>query len=214
VKLKPFDVFVGFLMGAAAGSAASFLFLNNRYRKKYEEDFNKLKEEFSNPKVSEFFQKQREISEEVEEAADDQLPHLKKKPIQRRKPGEKGYTDYTSFYHGGAKVEEPSSDEEDLVINDLCGDPNAIPEVINPDEFGYDETYAQISLLYTTDGVLIDDTDEVFDGDPTSLPKDFAEHFGEYEDDSVYVKNDRIRVYYEILRSQKSSDEILSIKKK
>lgn len=203
--MKPFDVFIGFVAGAVVGSAASYYFLNKAYAKVIDEEVEKLKEQFKDPKVAKLFSEYDTKSEEIEKNDDE--PRVK---LKRRKPGENGYTDYTVFSKP-AKLQEAG--DEDVIINEFTGDIDAIPEVISPDVFGDEEGYATISLLYTTDGVLVDDDDEIFNS-LDCLPSDFAEHFGEYDDDAVYVKNGRIRTYYEILRSAKTSEEIFENKHK
>ena len=82
------------------------------------------------------------------------------------------------------------------------------PYVISPDEFGENgDEYETISLTYYADGVLADDMDEVIDDVDDVVGKDALTHFGEYEDDSVFVRNERMRCDYEILLdSRKYSD--------
>ena len=208
--MKPFDVFVGFVVGAAVGSAASYYILNRTYAKVIDEEVKKIKEEFKDPRVVDFFSKYDTRSEEIE-TSDTSEPETPRVKLKRRKPGEKGYTDYTAYSKKSEDAEEESSDE--VIINDFTGDPDALPEIIYPDSFQDEEGYATISLLYTSDGVLLDEDDEIFDS-VDCVPSDFAEHFGEYDDDTVYAKNDRIRTYYEILRSAKSSKEIFENKRR
>lgn len=82
------------------------------------------------------------------------------------------------------------------------------PYVISPEEFGENgDDYETISLTYYADGVLADDMDEVIDDVDDVVGKDALTHFGEYEDDSVFVRNERMRCDYEILLdSRKYSD--------
>ena len=75
-----------------------------------------------------------------------------------------------------------------------------IPYVISPDEFGTNEDYDTISLIYYADGVLTNDADEVIDNVEEIVGKKALNSFGEYEEDSVFVRNDLIKVDYEILR--------------
>ena len=70
--------------------------------------------------------------------------------------------------------------------------------VISPEEFGEDNDYGTESLTYYTDGIITDTYDNVIE-DPIALIGDGVRHFGEYEDDSVFVRNDRLRTDYEIL---------------
>lgn len=73
------------------------------------------------------------------------------------------------------------------------------PYVIPPEEFGNEDGYETISLTYYADGVLADDSDEPIDDVDDIVGKDSLTHFGEYEDDSVFVRNDIYRCDYEIL---------------
>lgn len=89
------------------------------------------------------------------------------------------------------------------------GMPNE-PYVISPDDYGENDNYTQISLVYYAgDGVLADDEDEVVEDIEDTVGEDFAEHFGEYEDDSVFIRNDRLRCDYEILRDNRSFSDVV-----
>ena len=68
-----------------------------------------------------------------------------------------------------------------------------------PDEFGEFEDYTKVSLTYFADGVLADECGEIVD-DVEEIIGDGLDHFGEYEDDSVFVRSDAKRCDYEILK--------------
>ena len=85
------------------------------------------------------------------------------------------------------------------------------PYVIQPSEFGEFDDYEKISLTYTADGVLLDDMNEIVDDIEEIVGEDSLEHFGEYEDDSVYVRNDSKKCDYEILLDQRNYQEIFEI---
>ena len=69
------------------------------------------------------------------------------------------------------------------------------------------------TLIYYADNVLTDEDDNPI----TSLEMeemigiDALDHFGEYEDDSVYVRDENNEIDYEILRSEKMFSEIPKI---
>lgn len=86
-----------------------------------------------------------------------------------------------------------SEEGEDMTLNDI--DPYVIP----PEEFGSIEEYDTESLTYYADGVLTDDFDNEIEDVDFMVGKDSLTHFGEYEDDSVFVRNDRIKTDFEIL---------------
>ncbi len=74
------------------------------------------------------------------------------------------------------------------------------PYVISPNDFGEKPEYERISLTYYADGVVTDDANEVLDDWADLVGPDFMTHFGEYEDDSVFVRNDILKADYEILK--------------
>jgi hypothetical protein len=71
--------------------------------------------------------------------------------------------------------------------------------VIPPEEFGEQDGYDYAELTYWSDGVLTDDLDEPIDDIEGSIGYESLNHFGEYEDDSVFVRNDIRKIDYQIL---------------
>ena len=73
--------------------------------------------------------------------------------------------------------------------------------------------YEMISLTHYSDGVLADDDDEKMADDEVDevVGADYAEHFGEYEDDSVFIRNDKLKCDYEILLDQRKYSELHNI---
>lgn len=81
------------------------------------------------------------------------------------------------------------------------------PYVISPDEFGENEDYDTISLTYYADQVLVDDGGDKIEDVDDVVGMESLTHFGEYEDDSVFVRNDRLRCDYEILMDERTYSE-------
>lgn len=86
------------------------------------------------------------------------------------------------------------------------------PYVISPDELGEFPDYGVISLTYYADGVLADENDEMIEDPDDIIGPDALNHFGEYEDDSVAVRNDQKQCDYEILQDLRRYSEILESK--
>jgi hypothetical protein len=85
------------------------------------------------------------------------------------------------------------------------------PRVISPDEFGeLGDEYETMSLTYYADGVLADDMDEPIDDVDDIVGTESLNHFGDYDgdEDSVFVRNDRMRCDYEILRDTRNYSEV------
>ena len=86
------------------------------------------------------------------------------------------------------------------------------PSIIAPDEFMErmnDDGWTHVSLTYFADGVLTDDNLEEVDDADEKIGNDFASHFGEYDDDVVYVRNYLRRCDYEIVRDERDYDDVI-----
>lgn len=90
-------------------------------------------------------------------------------------------------------------------INEVTRDQHYI---IRPDEFGEYDDYDTISLTYYADHILTDEDDEIVEDIEDKIGFDALNHFGEYEEDSVFVRNDRIKCDYEILLDQRKYSEV------
>lgn len=84
------------------------------------------------------------------------------------------------------------------------------PYLITPEEFSELYDYETISLIHFADGVLTDDQYELVEDVDDVVGSDYAEHFGEYEDDSVYIRNDRLKADFEILRDLRTRSEAIN----
>ena len=86
------------------------------------------------------------------------------------------------------------------------------PYVIAPEEFGEIDDYGTCSLTYYADEVLADELDEMVENIDDAVGIESLSHFGEYEDDSVFVRNDRLMCDYEILLDTRRYTDILKAK--
>ena len=83
------------------------------------------------------------------------------------------------------------------------------PYVIKPDEYGEDEDYELISLTYFSDGVLANEVNEIIEDIPGTVGRNSLNHFGEYEDDSVFVRDEERQIDYEILWDNRTYSEAI-----
>lgn len=92
-------------------------------------------------------------------------------------------------------------------------DPSDHIRVMPPEEAGEDEDFEVVELMYYADGILAYyDNDQIVQSPELSVGSDFASHFGEYEDDAVYIRNDELGMEYAILRSEKTYREVIKDK--
>ncbi len=74
------------------------------------------------------------------------------------------------------------------------------PYVISADEFGSDFEREVITLVYYADNVLTDEDDEKADVENTIGRKIFETLKTYDEEDSIYIRNDRLKCDYEVLQ--------------
>lgn len=82
--------------------------------------------------------------------------------------------------------------------------------VIPPDEFGEDEDYDTESLILYTDGVLADDQGNKIEDINDLVGESSLDCFGEYEDDSVFVRNEKYKTEYEIVKDYRPYDAVFN----
>lgn len=191
---------LAFLAGAAVGGGSVWYVLKARYEEISEQDIYSAKQAFRAREEK----LQREIDNLKERLEIPDMDTEEPKAIQASaaKNREKGdINDYAKMVnrvqYSRTSVPQPPEHEVEA------------PYVISPDEFGEIEGYTQISLAYFDDGILSDENGVIID-EPEDIVGDALNHFGEYEEDSVFVRSDPKRCDYEILRDLRSYAEFRS----
>lgn len=165
-----------FSLGAAIGSAVAWRVLKTKYEKIAQEEIDSVKEMFARRNA---------------ENEEDEIELL----------SDRSSKDGTSVIEYVAKLKDmqynpEASDNEEVAETKR-------PYVISPDDFGEIDEYDTISLTYYEDGVLTDELDEIVEDVDNIVGFESLTHFGEYEDDSVFVRNDVMKADYEILLDPK-----------
>lgn len=85
------------------------------------------------------------------------------------------------------------------------------PYIISPDMYGEYDDYEQADLIYYDDKVVADDAGAILSDEEVNevVGLESLNHFGEYEEDAVYVRNDRLKCDYEIVRDEQTYEEML-----
>lgn len=76
-----------------------------------------------------------------------------------------------------------------------------LPYVITPVQFE-DSDYPVATLTYYSNHVLVDEYGDVVEDIEGKIGINALNSFGDYEEDSVYVRNDELGIDYEILRDE------------
>lgn len=183
-----------FILGAAVGSGITWYFLKDKYEKLAQEEIDSVKEVFSKraSDISEKDEPQNDVEDIPEEPTDKELDSYK------QFMNKVEYTDYSTNKTTDIKQEKANEPEHE-----------ERPYVITPEEFGELDDYDQISLTYYSDQILTDENNELVEDVDRVVGFESLNHFGEYEDDSVYVRNDRLKCDYEILMDCRKFTDVL-----
>ena len=160
---------LSFIAGAAIASAVTWKVAS----KIYEEEIESVKEVFSQRKQKGNDEVETSISKRHKEELNDIIK-------------ENGYTSDSD------KKEEKGGSEKVMNTYENI-------HIVSPNEFGEDDNYDVTSLTYYADGVITDEMDNVIDNPEELVGADIASHFGDFEEDSVFIRNDDTETYYEVL---------------
>lgn len=92
-------------------------------------------------------------------------------------------------------------------------DDSRFAHIVTPEDFGSIEGYDYDSLYWHPNNVVTNNTDtEIIDSDELynlvgMSWSEIKSHFGEYEDDTVFVRNNDLKCDYEILRTIEDFEE-------
>lgn len=194
---KLFNVIL-FTAGAAIGSLVTWKVVKTKYERMMQEEIDAFKEDYlacmrrSSGRVEvDDETAEEELDEEEDDESDDE---------------ESTMTDYyklASKYKKADKINEEGGGGDDVpYING--------PYVISPTDFG-DGNYDHdcYCLSYYSDGVLSNDWFEELDVDET-IGEDSLAHFGEYAEDILHVRNERLKADYEVVRDYRNYADLLA----
>lgn len=182
--------FMMFVLGVAVGSVVTWRYVEKKYEQIAQDEIDSVKEVFS--------KREAEFTENTE--ARIKADNAKEKPRvieYAARLSEHGYTNYSDLVD-----EKPEEVKEEPMSVDK-------PYVIAPEEFGDLDDYETISLTYYADQILADDNDVIVDDVEDVVGFDSLNSFGEYEDDSVFVRNDRLKCDYEILLDKRKYSNVI-----
>lgn len=195
-----------FTAGAAVGSVVTWKIVKTKYEQLAREEIESVKEIYSTKMSDHGSVAEKETCEDSEDEEDEEDEDLSYDDESKPFPDRSEREAYSRLVKdSGYKPNQTDTNQNSEEDDDMDK-----PYVISPEEFG-ENGYETVSLTYYEgDGVLTDDVDEPFDEDEIEeyVVPDFVEHFGEYEDDSVFVRNDFMKTDFEILKDQRSYSEI------
>lgn len=175
---KGFIGIFSFMVGAAAGSILTWKFIKSKYEQLAREEIEEVREYYATK--DNIIPSSDKDDETVVETVDEVPTEPTETNIRM------DYAAIASVYakndEGG---DEPMSRRE--------------PYVISPAELGEDDNYETVTLIYYNDGILADNDGNIIEDIESCIGYESLNHFGEYEDDSVCVRNDDSMTDYEVL---------------
>lgn len=169
-----------YILGAVSGGSIAAVICKKKYEKMYREQYEaavkSVKETYSASSS-----KIEEDASSVEDIADKNPDNSLRRELAA----------LTEKYRTGSDFE---------VANPLRVPEKQKPYILEPDQFGDEPDYEQISLVYYADGKLADEDDDLVENIPFILGSEWQERFDKYDEDVVYVRNDARRCDYEISR--------------
>ena len=198
--------FVVFAAGACIGSVVTWRLVKKYYNNIANKEIADVKDWYAR-KYSEKSESKK--ADAVGDAIRDGIKDGIKKPVTENdirnltaQLQNMGYVDYSN------KEDEPVKKTEKIEEKEEADNVER-PYVIEPRYFDEYDDYNTINLTLYADGVLVDDSsnEPVEDVDET-VGLDNLNHIGDYEEDAVHIRNDKLRCDYEILCDTKKYSEI------
>lgn len=186
-----------FVTGAAIGSVVTWKLIEKKYKDLADEEIESVIETFKN-------RKPRITKDNVKETVE--------KVINKYKEPKETVEDIVTAEGYSIEDEEETDEDDDsnYTVDVDTGVEVIVPYVITPERFGEYNEYGTKTLTYYADSVLTDEIDNPITSEEmeTMIGPDALDHFGEYEDDSVYIRDEMNEMDYEILKSEKTFSEI------
>ena len=207
MKRKLFNVFL-VAVGAVIGSAVTWKIVKTKYEQIAQEEIDSVKEEYRN--LMNKSKQEEEVECDVDEEPEEDLIVATDDEDDIFQPDQDTLFEYhkiASSYRSSEDVEEEESEEEGGI-----GESDEVPYingpyVISPDDFRCSPPgYNAQALDYFADGVLADSWGVELDIEST-IGEDSLEHFGDYADGIVYVRNERKETDYEVTQDPRTYDE-------
>ena len=180
---------LSFIFGVCIGIGVSWKYLENKYSDLAQEEIDSVKEVYSKK------YKHCDSGSNADKDNIDNLPENMDMRTYEEKTKKYKPTDYNA-------ISTPIKDAEIRKENNK-------PFIISPEKFGEIEGYEQVTLTHYADGVLADIHDNKIDNIDELVGSDYEKHFGEYEDDSVHIRNESQKTDYEILYDERYYSDIV-----
>ena len=194
-----------FTAGAVIGSLVTWKVVKTKYEDIAQEEINSVKEEYTRLMVS----MKKKLNDSVTYKDDNNEDDESEKNTDNIDDSiMTNYNEIVKSYRSSDEEENNQNEkegEEKEEDNDGVSYMEA-PYVISPDDFGSIPGYNVEPLDYFADGILADGWGVELDIAET-IGEDAINHFGDYDDDVVYVRNEQTKLEYEVTRDPRTYAE-------
>ena len=187
-----------FTTGAVVGSVVTWKFVKTKYERLAQEEIESVKEAFARYSGPQDKDEADEIQNECTDVDENGVP-VEGEDEDPQDHMQRMY-EYEAELHRLGYVSAASQEEGRAEPVYLA------PYVISPDDFG-EEGYDTEMLTYYADGVLEDEYWNVVDNIEDVIGTDFEDHFGEYANETVFIRNEKLRIDYEVTQDKRTHAE-------
>ncbi len=165
-----------FSIGAAIGSIVTWLCVKKHYENKADEEIRSMREEYEDD--------MHKMTEQLVDLYSGEEEEIEEEPCENVQEDDDDY-----IIHDDFPREERA--EKPYVIG---------PDVYSEDYHGFDKC---VLVYWRGNDTLLTDEQEMMDIE-TTITREALEHFGEYEDGTVFVRNERLGCDFEVLLEEGS----------
>lgn len=204
-----FKTIISLCFGGVIGSCTTYFLLKKKFNDRIDIEVQSIKDKCSikGDEDENLIKEENPYQNKVSTIKNGEDENLEKKSKyitnSIKKQEERPTINYSSYYANSnrnlAFQKEDDKQEQTIVVFKKNTSKKSAPVVISPNEFEEDENYNSKYLTYYSDGVLADAFDNRVDIGST-IGIDALSHFGEYEDDLLHIRDDEVKVYYEVIK--------------
>ena len=202
-----------FLGGVAAGSVVTLLAVQEYVDRRIEEEVDSVRETYARISVERAAEDDKKETARQNYAKKAELAKMITSSNQIIK--DQKYNVFDNPYEGDTGTGD--DEEEDIYADmvDMSGPSEGLaesPYVISQESFISDEPYFdKTTLNYYDDDILEEEiTESIIEDIDAVVGRESLTKFGEYEDDVVFVRNERLRTDYEIIHQHRKFAEFPS----
>lgn len=212
--MKTLQTILIVIASAGISGAAGYFIAKKKYEKKADEEIESVKKAFNEhlneltkagekidiPMTRNGYSKKKSSEKKTKKESD-------REPLPTDPVAVANYTNYTDYYAPYRISSKSVKTEKKFVEDEKGATSNDEPYIISPDDF-MASSYESSTLLYYADGVLADDDNNVISSYIGLIGPKALNSFGQYQEDTVFVRNDKLKTDFEIILDTREFSKI------